>query len=161
LLQRYPETNGVLEACRELKVSLIACIPLALGILTGKYRKGETHLTLFQKMFYRMGELDFFKERQDPKPWLQRIFAKPHALQFGKLEPMFRAMEEIGQAHGKSIVQVGLNWLMAGDEWVIPIPGAKSVQQAQGNAGALGWRLSPEEHERISRAEAAARHGVQ
>jgi aryl-alcohol dehydrogenase-like predicted oxidoreductase len=41
LLHRYPETNGVLDACRELDVALIAYSPLEQGILTGKYRTGE------------------------------------------------------------------------------------------------------------------------
>src|SRR5512133_3189309 len=37
LLHRDPERNGVLEACRELGVTLIAYMPLASGALTGKY----------------------------------------------------------------------------------------------------------------------------
>ena len=40
LLHRRPETNGVLEACRELGVTLIAYQPLASGALTGKYLDG-------------------------------------------------------------------------------------------------------------------------
>src|SRR5215217_2398589 len=37
LLHRQPEVNGVLDACRELEVTLIAYQPLASGALTGKY----------------------------------------------------------------------------------------------------------------------------
>ena len=37
LLHRNPETDGVLDACRELGVTLIAYMPLASGALTGKY----------------------------------------------------------------------------------------------------------------------------
>src|SRR5574342_759423 len=37
LLHRQPETNGVLEACRELGITLIAYSPLTGGLLTGKY----------------------------------------------------------------------------------------------------------------------------
>ena len=37
LLHRQPETNGVLDTCRELGVTLIAYQPLASGALTGKY----------------------------------------------------------------------------------------------------------------------------
>src|SRR5215211_836398 len=40
LLQRAPETNGVLEACRDLGVTLIAYSPIAKGLLTGKYGPG-------------------------------------------------------------------------------------------------------------------------
>ncbi|MEE9285392.1 MAG: aldo/keto reductase, partial [Dehalococcoidia bacterium] len=41
LLDRRPETNGVLDACRQLNVTLIAHTPLAQGLLTGKYRPGS------------------------------------------------------------------------------------------------------------------------
>ena len=37
LVHRQPETNGVLDACRELGVTLIAYSPLGMGALTGKY----------------------------------------------------------------------------------------------------------------------------
>ena len=43
LLHRVPEVNGVLDACRELGITLIAYQPLAQGVLTGKYRPGEEH----------------------------------------------------------------------------------------------------------------------
>jgi aryl-alcohol dehydrogenase-like predicted oxidoreductase len=53
-------------------------------------------------------------------------------------------LKEIGQAHdGRTPSQVSLNWLMC--KGAVPIPGAKTVQQAKDNAGALGWRLSDEE----------------
>jgi aryl-alcohol dehydrogenase-like predicted oxidoreductase len=41
LLHRQPELNGVLEACRELGIALVAYQPLAQGVLTGKYRPGD------------------------------------------------------------------------------------------------------------------------
>src|SRR5260370_25456319 len=45
LVHRYPETNGVLDACRELDVALIAYSPLEQGILTGKYRRKGTSMS--------------------------------------------------------------------------------------------------------------------
>jgi aryl-alcohol dehydrogenase-like predicted oxidoreductase len=41
LLHREPETNGVLDGCRELGITLIAYQPLASGALTGKYLDGN------------------------------------------------------------------------------------------------------------------------
>jgi diketogulonate reductase-like aldo/keto reductase len=53
-------------------------------------------------------------------------------------------MTEIGQDHGgKSNAQVALNWVIC--KGALPIPGAKGAEQAQENAGALGWRLTDEE----------------
>ena len=42
-----------------------------------------------------------------------------------------------------SAMQVALNKLIC--KGAIPIPGAKTAEQAKGNAGALGWRLTSEE----------------
>ena len=42
LLKRAPETNGVLDACRERDVALVAYLPLASGRLTGPTEAKET-----------------------------------------------------------------------------------------------------------------------
>jgi aryl-alcohol dehydrogenase-like predicted oxidoreductase len=52
---------------------------------------------------------------------------------------------------------VALNWLLTTDACIIPIPGAKNAWQVSQNVGALGWRLTEEEHLRISQAEIASR----
>ncbi len=49
-----------------------------------------------------------------------------------------------------AIGQVALNWLIAKDELIIPIPGAKNERQARENAGAIGWRLTLEEQSQIN-----------
>ncbi|GCE25655.1 hypothetical protein KDA_11390 [Dictyobacter alpinus] len=130
LLHRSPESKGVLEACRELDVALIAYSPLAKGILTGKYRQGKEPLPSFQRRLMS----NFGRKQQE------------------KMEPLFVAMEAAAQAHDKTFAQVALNWLLSTDAHIIPIPGAKTIRQAQENAGALGWQLSDAEYTSISRA---------
>ncbi len=132
LLHRKPEANGVLATCRELNVALIAYSPLEQGLLTGKYRAGDSQVPL--PAFPRRLQAGF-------RPAQQR-----------KMEPLFVAMEAAAHAHDKTMGQVALNWLLAKDECIIPIPGAKNARQARENAGTLGWRLTQEEHERISQA---------
>ena len=129
LLHRKPEKNGVLDVCRELNVALIAYSPLEQGLLTGKYRivAGQGISVSGQRRFSRS-----FR-----------------ASQRRKIEPLLQTMEEIASAHGKTMGQVALNWLLLKDELIIPIPGAKNVRQATENAGAIGWRLTREEFERI------------
>lgn len=129
LLHRKPEKNGVLDVCRELNVALIAYSPLEQGLLTGKYRiaAGQGISVTGQRRF-------------------SRAF---RASQRRKIEPLLQTMEEIAKAHGKTIGQVALNWLILKDELIIPIPGAKNVRQATENAGAIGWRLTRDEFERI------------
>ena len=57
-----------------------------------------------------------------------------------RLAPLLHKLEELARKYQKSPSQVALNWLIAQGN-VVPIPGAKNAQQAQQNAGALGWQL--------------------
>ncbi len=115
LLRTMPETNGLLRACKELGVAVLAYSPLGQGRLTGKYNASN------------------------PPPGRRQFSAYPMA----EIEPLVAQLRRIGEAHGKSPAQVALNWLIC--KGTVPIPGAKNEQQAAHNAGALGWRLSADE----------------
>ena len=130
LLHRKPEDNGVLDACRELDVALIAYSPLQQGLLTGKYRAGQKISMTGMRRF-------------------SRAYG---TAALNKIEPLLQTMETTGKARGKTTAQVALNWLLAKDEHIIPIPGAKNARQATDNAGAIGWRLSDEEFRQIDEA---------
>ena len=126
LLHRAPETNGVLEACRDLGVTLIAYSPIAKGLLTGKYGPGVGRPAgLVRRMGRSFGEQN-----------LKRI------------EPVVNILREIGEAHNKQPAQVALNWLITRRS-AFPIPGAKNEHQARQNAGALGWQMTGEEAEKL------------
>jgi len=127
LLQRAPESNGVLDACRELGVTLIAYSPLAMGLLTGKYRPGMA------------------------PSGLRRFAQRFSAHNLAAIQPALALARTIGAAHGgKTTGQVALNWLI--QQGTLPIPGAKNARQAQENAGALGWTLDPNEVEQLDAA---------
>ena len=118
LLRRGLEHTGLLEACQELGVTLIAHTPLERGLLTGKYTPDH------------------------PPPGVRGLRYRRWRLQ--RLKPLIGLMREIGQAHGdRTPAQVAINWLIC--KGTLPIPGAKSAQQARENAGALGWRLAEAE----------------
>jgi aryl-alcohol dehydrogenase-like predicted oxidoreductase len=134
LLHRKPESNGVLAACRELNVALIAYSPLEQGLLTGKYR-----VTLANAL---------------PVKGMRRFTPTFRAARLQKMEPLMETLAQIAQAHDKTCGQVALNWLLEKDEHIIPIPGAKNARQAQENAGALGWRITPEEQSQLDAASA-------
>ena len=116
LLRTMPESNGLLRACRELGVTLLAYSPLAMGRLTGKYSQAN------------------------PPPGKRNFSAFPMA----EIEPVIAELRRCGAAHGdKTPAQVALNWLIC--KGAVPIPGAKNAAQAEQNAGALGWRLTADE----------------
>ena len=118
LLHRAPEHNGVLNACKELGITLIAYSPLEMGLLTGKYTPENPPGGV--------------RSRRYSREYLARI------------RPLIGLMREIGQGHGgKTPAQVALNWTIC--KGTVPIPGAKNARQALSNAGALGWRLTEDE----------------
>jgi aryl-alcohol dehydrogenase-like predicted oxidoreductase len=72
-----------------------------------------------------------------------------------EVEPIVDELRRIGDRHGgKTPSQVALNWVIA--KGAIPIPGAKNADQAEENAGALGWRLSEDE---VRALDGLAKHG--
>jgi aryl-alcohol dehydrogenase-like predicted oxidoreductase len=118
LLKRKAELNGLLKACQDLGVTLIAYSPLAQGSLTGKYTSNNP--------------LPGMRGRRYSRAYLERI------------RPLLSQMQEIGEGHGgKSPAQVAINWCIC--KGVVPIPGAKTSQQASENAGSFGWRLEADE----------------
>jgi aryl-alcohol dehydrogenase-like predicted oxidoreductase len=120
LLHRQPETDGVLDTCRELGITLIAYQPLASGALTGKYLDGS-------------------------RPAGIRRFREPfRGSKFHALRPVVTLLRLIGDRYGKTPGQVALRWLLE-QENVVPIPGAKNADQARHNAGALSFTLTPDE----------------
>lgn len=119
LLSRQIEAKGILETAHQLGVKILAYSPLAQGLLTGKYtpEKTPTGARRLDSRFKRQG--------------------------LEKVAPVVDLLAQIGKNHDRTPAQVALNWLIAQE--VIPIPGAKTAEQAQQNAGALGWSLNPEE----------------
>lgn len=117
LLNRKIETNGTLETCRDLDVSVISYGPLAEGLLTGKYRV------------------------ENPPPLLRRLRWAQKRLKL--LPPLISLMNDIASSHNVSVAQVALNWLIS--KGTLPIPGAKSAVQATDNAAAMKWSLSESE----------------
>ena len=132
LLHRAPEVNGVLDACRELGVTLIAYQPLAMGVLTGKYRPGDRPKGIRRfGRYYRGGGLE-------------------------NAQPVVALLGEIGERHFKTAAHVALRWLIEQDD-VLPIPGAKNGRQAAANAEALSFTLADAEIEALNQGTRAWR----
>ncbi|RME81948.1 MAG: aldo/keto reductase [Caldilineae bacterium] len=124
LLMRKPEREGLLDYCREHRITLIAYSPLGQGVLTGKYSADNPPPGL--------------RGRRYNRSYLERV------------SPLLELLREIASAHHCTPAQVALNWVIC--KGAVPIPGAKNERQAIDNAGALGWRLSKEEVQALDRA---------
>lgn len=127
LLHREIETNGVMDAARELGVTIVAYTPVAHGLLTGKYHKDPALLNLVP---------GFRKAR------LQRNIEKTR--------PLINIMDEIASKYEATIAQVALNWLINyNGDLVVAIPGATRSTQVSESAGAMKFKLSSEDMTRL------------
>ena len=127
LIDRSIESNGVLAAAKELGVTIIAWSPVASGLLTGKFHKNPDILA------------------STPSGRRARLSTQIKDTQF-----LIDALDEIAQAHGKTITQVALNWVINfHGETVVAIPGASRVDHARESAGVLDFRLTDAEMDRL------------
>lgn len=127
LLSTYPVTTLRLkEVCDRLGIQLIAYSPLALGLLTGKY-----------------------SEKGPFPPGIRGLLFRNI---LPKIRPLLDCLGAIASNRNKTMSQVAINWCIC--KGMIPIPGAKSVEQAQQNLGALGWSLDAGEIEELDQVAA-------
>ncbi|MGD1217721.1 aldo/keto reductase [Streptomyces krungchingensis] len=115
------DASELLLLCEESGLASINRSPLAMGLLTGKHTAGRA---------LEAGDI-----RNAPPAWLpgftQRRGADPEWL------ARVDALREILTSGGRTLAQGALAWLWARSPRTVPIPGFRSVAQAEENAGAI------------------------
>jgi aryl-alcohol dehydrogenase-like predicted oxidoreductase len=123
LVEREPREE-VLPACRRLGLSFMPYFPLASGLLTGKYRRG-----------------------QPPPPGTR--MAGPGGWEEFLTDERFEIVERLSrfaEEHGHTILELAMSWLIAQPEIATVIAGATSAEQVRQNATALeAWELTEDE----------------
>jgi aryl-alcohol dehydrogenase-like predicted oxidoreductase len=120
LWTRDVETNGILAACEELGIGLVAYSPLGRGFLTGAIGRDT-----------KMAEGDF--RRNLPR------FA-PEAME--KNQALVDLLKRIAGAKGATAAQVALAWLLAQKPWIVPIPGTTKLARLEENLAAAELTLT-------------------
>jgi aryl-alcohol dehydrogenase-like predicted oxidoreductase len=123
LLKRDIEADVVPE-CEQVGAGVLPYFPLASGLLTGKYRRGE------------------------PAPEGTRLQGRPQIADdetFDRLE----AAERFARERGVELLDVAIAGLAAQPIVVSVIAGATKPEQVRGNAAALRWAPSPADLEEL------------
>jgi aryl-alcohol dehydrogenase-like predicted oxidoreductase len=122
------DAPAMLALCEEKNLASLNRTPLACGALTGKYSKE----TVFPATDVR-NDL-----------WAQDAILKPA---YNHLD----ALRDILTSEGRTLAQGALAWILARSEKTIPIPGIRTVKQAQENAQAMQLGpLKPEQMQEIN-----------
>lgn len=133
LLDRRIERNGVMEAAKDLGITIIAYSPIAQGLLSGK--------------FHRDPELI----RLTPGP--RRRLPAFGRRSLARTRPLIETLEQVGAAHAATAASVALAWLTSfHGATVVAIPGAMTPEQVRANAAGMRLALTAEDLERIGRA---------
>jgi aryl-alcohol dehydrogenase-like predicted oxidoreductase len=121
-------TDGVpevLEECERLGIAFIPYFPLASGLLSGKYRKGQ------------------------PVPTGTRIVEGSEALL--KLAAV-EGLISYAESQGHTILDLAVSWLLAFPKVASVIAGATKEDQVRANARACNWELTLEQQKSVEHA---------
>ena len=131
LLHRKPEENGVTEACLRNGLVLLPYFPLASGMLTGKYTRGEE-----APAGSRLAGMS-----------ASRAGRFANARNFDRVEKL----EAFAKERGHTILELAISWLVAQPVVASVIAGATSPEQVRANAEAARWELLPEDLAEVDR----------
>jgi aryl-alcohol dehydrogenase-like predicted oxidoreductase len=116
----------VLPACGKLGLSFMPYFPLASGLLTGKYRKGQ------------------------PPPPGSRLAGRGDELMNDERLDLVERLMAFAEQRGHTILELAMSWLASQPEIATVIAGATSAEQVRANAESVeAWRLSEDEFAEI------------
>jgi aryl-alcohol dehydrogenase-like predicted oxidoreductase len=134
LLDRRIESNGVMELAKKLGITIIAYSPLAQGLVTGKFHDNPG---LLKNIGFRKYSSQF----------------KPAGLE--KSLPVVKLLKELAVKYNVTPAQVALNWLIHfHGETVVAIPGATKEIHVKENTGAMSFRLSEADMDKLDKKSA-------
>jgi aryl-alcohol dehydrogenase-like predicted oxidoreductase len=128
LLHREVEKD-VLPACERFQVGMLPFFPLASGMLTGKYRRGEP-----------IPEGTRLAGNPNPARWLnERNFL------------VIENLERFARERGLTLLQIAIGYLLARPQVASVIAGATRPEQVVANVEAGQWKPTPVELDEIEK----------
>ena len=121
--------KDVLPLCRELGIGFVAFSPMGNGFLSGKYHAG-----------------DVFTGDD-----VRRVISRFAPENMKANEPLLALIHRFAEAKGATDAQIALAWVMAGGDFIVPIPGMRSEARIAENLGAADVSLTAEEYAALTR----------
>lgn len=119
----FEDAPEMLRICEANRFAGIVRLPLAMGFLTGKYSATS-----------RLPEDDI---RSKPPVWL-RYFEEGGSASKDWVTAL-DGVKEILRSNGRTLAQGALGWIWARSACTVPIPGIRTVAQAEENVGAIDF----------------------
>ena len=128
IMHREPERE-VIPECERLDLALIPYYPIANGLLTGKYRRGQP-----MPEGTRIAEGDRYSD----------LISEQNLA-------TVESLIEFAESRGHTMLELAFSWLTSRPTVASVIAGATSPAQARANAAAAGWALSESEVEEVEK----------
>jgi aryl-alcohol dehydrogenase-like predicted oxidoreductase len=128
LVHREPETSGLLHECAANGLAFLPYFPLASGLLTGKFRKGQA------------------------PPAGSRIASGWHAERF--TDENLEVVENLiafAESSSHTLLELAVSWLIERPMVASVIAGATTPKQVKANAAAADWDMTETEIQEINR----------
>lgn len=130
-LLRRRGLEELIEACERHGLGILPYFPLASGMLTGKYRRGEPPP--------EGTRLAGVPEERREKAMSDRAFEKVEAL------------TAFAEGRGHTLLELAMSWLAGLPCMASVIAGATKPEQVRANAASVGWALSDDERAEVDR----------
>jgi aryl-alcohol dehydrogenase-like predicted oxidoreductase len=137
LLRCLPEKQGVLDACARHDVAFIPYFPLASGVLSGKYKRGEA-----PPAGTRLATMEADRQEQ---------------LLSDAVMNRVEALDAWAAERGHTLLELAFAWLTAHLVVASVIAGATKPEQVAANAAAAEWTLTTDDLDEIDAVIAAAK----
>ena len=132
LLNRWEIEPDLMPLCREQGLGIMTYSPLAIGLLSGHFRRGQ--------------------EPPPGTPWSKGVGRGLSAHKYNFAEAMTERVDrivqtliDIGTKHRRTPAQVAVAWILDHEEVTAPIHGADLPEHVDEVFGAADWRLAPED----------------
>ncbi len=126
MMERQFESE-VIPLCEELNIGFVPFSPLASGFLSGKISRGQSY----------------------PGDDVRASITRFKDENIGANQPLLDLLNDYAMRKNVTMAQVSLAWMMHKKNFIVPIPGTKSLDRLKENLGAVNVELTTEEYETI------------
>jgi aryl-alcohol dehydrogenase-like predicted oxidoreductase len=132
LLNRFEVQPELMPLCKQFGLGIMAYSPLAIGLLTGRFRRGQEPPP---NTSWSKGE----NRGLSPHKYNLEEAMDDHA------ERVVQTLIDIGERHGRTPAQVAIAWILDHEEISAPILGADQVEHVEEICAGLEWKIDAQE----------------
>lgn len=132
LLNRFEIEPELMPLCKQFGLGIMAYSPLAIGLLTGRFRRGEEPPP---NTSWSRGE----NRGLEPHKYDLEAVMDEHA------DRIVQTLIDIGLQYNRTPAQVAIAWILDHEEISAPILGADQVEHVEEVCAGLDWKIGAED----------------